>query len=144
MGLYLLEGELDAVPSHEKGCVLKKEHIMPHSPSNQAGFALDRVAGNDLMATPGRCLLELMTDVTSKVLHEKTGQLLDRARQGERFRILRGGQIEAFLVPATDTIDPEWPQIMAEVWRTQKECGPKRPNPILKERKSRNYASGVR
>ena len=30
-----------------------------------------------------------MTDVTSKTLHEKTGQLLNRARQGERFRILR-------------------------------------------------------
>lgn len=85
-----------------------------------------------------------MTDVTSKVLHEKTGQLLDRARQGEKFRILRGGHIEAFLLPATDAIDPEWPQTMAEVWRAQKERGPKRPNPVLKERKSRNYASRIR
>ena len=37
-----------------------------------------------------------MTDVTSKVLHEKTGQVLDRARQGERFRILREGRPEPF------------------------------------------------
>ena len=85
-----------------------------------------------------------MTDVTSKVLHEKTGQLLDRTKQGERFRILRDGQIEAFLVPATDTVDPEWPRIMAEVWKAQKQRGPKRANPVLRERSSRKYASGVR
>ena len=85
-----------------------------------------------------------MTNVTSKVLHEKTGQLLDRARQGERFRILRDGNVEAFLIPATEGIDPEWPQIMAEVWKAQKERGARRPNPILKERKARIYASGLR
>ena len=38
-----------------------------------------------------------MTDLTSKVLHEKTGQVLDRARQGERFRILREGRAEAYV-----------------------------------------------
>jgi len=85
-----------------------------------------------------------MTDVTSKVLHEKTGQVLDRARQGERFRILRQGRAEAFLVPASQEIDPEWGEIMAGVWKAQKEAGPKRPNPILKERKDRKYASGLR
>jgi antitoxin (DNA-binding transcriptional repressor) of toxin-antitoxin stability system len=55
-----------------------------------------------------------MTDVTSKMLHEKTGQLLDRARQGERFRILREGRADAFLVPAADSVDPEWSEIMAD------------------------------
>ena len=85
-----------------------------------------------------------MTDVTSKVLHEKTGQVLDRARQGERFRILREGRAEAFLVPASQEIDPEWGEIMAGVWKAQKDAGPKRPNPILKERKARKYASGLR
>src|SRR5207237_9836529 len=85
-----------------------------------------------------------MTDVTSKVLHEKTGQVLDRARQGERFRILREGRAEAFLIPASQEIDPEWGEIMADVWKAQKEAGPKRPNPILKERKARRYASRLR
>jgi prevent-host-death family protein len=85
-----------------------------------------------------------MTDVTSKMLHEKTGQLLDRARQGERFRIMRDGRPDAFLIPVADTIDPEWPEIMAEVWAAQKRPGPKRPNPILKERKTRNYAARLR
>ena len=78
------------------------------------------------------------------MLHEKTGQLLDRARQGERFRILRDGLAEAFLLPAGEAVDPEWPEIMAEVWKAQREAGPRRANPILKERRSRNYGAGVR
>ncbi|HEY3853130.1 MAG TPA: hypothetical protein VGO67_01910 [Verrucomicrobiae bacterium] len=85
-----------------------------------------------------------MTEVTSKMLHEKTGQLLDRACQGERFRVVRNGQTEAFLIPATEAVDPEWPQIMSEVWKVQKKSGPKRPNPVLRERKVRNYAARLR
>jgi prevent-host-death family protein len=86
----------------------------------------------------------IMTDVTSKALHEKTGQLLDRARQGERFRILRNGRPDAFLLPAGESVDPEWGEIMGEVWKAQQKAGPKRPNPILKERKARNYAARLR
>jgi prevent-host-death family protein len=85
-----------------------------------------------------------VTDITSKMLHEKTGQVLDRARQGERFRIIRDGQPDAFLVPASETIDPEWPEIMAEVWKAGKSASGKRPNPILKERRARKYGSSVR
>jgi prevent-host-death family protein len=81
-----------------------------------------------------------MTDVTSKTLHEKTGQILDRARQGERFRVLRDGRPDAFLIPAEEKIDPEWSEIMAEVWEAQKKPGPTKANPILKERKARRYA----
>ena len=85
-----------------------------------------------------------MTDVTSKMLHEKTGQLLDRARQGERFRVLRQGRAEAFLIPVAESVDPGWPEIMADVWKAQKRPGAKRRNPVLKERKARNYAARVR
>ena len=85
-----------------------------------------------------------MTDVTSKILHEKTGQLLDRARQGERFRILRDGRPDAFLIPAGEAVDPEWSEIMAEVWKAQRKSGPKRANPVLKERKTRRYADRLR
>lgn len=85
-----------------------------------------------------------MTDVTSKMLHEKTGQLLDRARQGERFRILRDGRPDAFLVPASEQVDPEWPEIMGEVWKAQKKAGPTRVNPVLRERRKRKYAARVR
>jgi antitoxin (DNA-binding transcriptional repressor) of toxin-antitoxin stability system len=85
-----------------------------------------------------------MTDLTSKALHEKTGQILDRARRGERFRITRDGKAEAFLIPAQESVDPEWPEIMAEVWRLQKESRERRPNPVLAERKRRNYGSRLR
>jgi antitoxin (DNA-binding transcriptional repressor) of toxin-antitoxin stability system len=88
--------------------------------------------------------IKVMTDVTSKVLHEKTGQLLDRARQGERFRILRDGRTDAFLIPATEAVDPSWLEIMDDVWKAQKSARPKRRNPVLKERKARNYAARLR
>jgi antitoxin (DNA-binding transcriptional repressor) of toxin-antitoxin stability system len=61
------------------------------------------------------------------MLHEKTGQLLDRARQGERFRLLRQGRAEAFLIPAAQAVDPEWPEIMAAVWKAQQKPGPRPP-----------------
>jgi len=82
-----------------------------------------------------------MTDVTSKMLHEKTGQLLDRARRGERFRVVRDGRPDAFLIPPTEQVDAEWSEIMAEVWKAQKALGNKRPNPVLRERRSRKYAA---
>jgi antitoxin (DNA-binding transcriptional repressor) of toxin-antitoxin stability system len=70
-----------------------------------------------------------MTNVTSRMLHEKTGQLLDWARQGERFRILRDGPPDAFLIPAREEIDPQWSEIMADVWAAQRK-------PLPKQRKS--------
>jgi antitoxin (DNA-binding transcriptional repressor) of toxin-antitoxin stability system len=97
-----------------------------------------------LTATPNWCLFNAMRDVTSKMLHEKTGQLLDRTRQGERFRIVRGGRAEAFLVPATENIDPEWSEIMKDVWKARKTARSKRPNPVLRERRARNYAARLR
>jgi antitoxin (DNA-binding transcriptional repressor) of toxin-antitoxin stability system len=85
-----------------------------------------------------------VTDITSKTLHEKTGQVLDRARQGERFRVLREGRAEAFLVPAAEAVDPSWAEIMGDVWKAAKKGRTKRQNPVLKERKARNYAARVR
>jgi len=78
------------------------------------------------------------------MLHEKTGQVLDRLRRGERFRVLRAGEPEGFIVPVEEAIDPEWPEIMAEVLAARKEARPVRSNPILKERKARNYAASLR
>lgn len=86
----------------------------------------------------------MTTDITSKTLHEKTGQVLDRVRRGERFRVLRDGEPEGFLVPKAEPIDPEWSEIMAEVWAAQKDSAPDMENPILKERKARNYAARLR
>jgi antitoxin (DNA-binding transcriptional repressor) of toxin-antitoxin stability system len=86
----------------------------------------------------------MMTDITSKTLHEKTGQVLDRLRRGERFRVLRDGEPEGFIVPAEEAIDPEWPEIMAEVLAARKIAKPVLGNLILKERKARNYAAHLR
>lgn len=85
-----------------------------------------------------------MTNVTSKLLHEKTGQILDKVRQGERFRILRDGKADAMLIPDGETVDPEWSEIMKNVWEAQKASGPPKENPVLKERKKRNYAARLR
>ena len=85
-----------------------------------------------------------MTSITSKELHEQTGALLDRVKQGQRFRVLRGGEADALLVPATDQIDPPWAEIMVEVRRVRAQAKSVRPNPILVERKKRNYAARVR
>ena len=51
-------------------------------------------------------LVTMITDITSKTLHEKTGQVLDRLRRGERFRVLRDGEPEALMVPVEEAIDP--------------------------------------
>ncbi len=88
-------------------------------------------------------LRDMLTDITSKMLHEKTGQVLDRLRQGERFRVLRDGTPDGILLPASDAVDPEWSEIMAEVWSAQKPTHPI-PNPVLKERKTRKYAARLR
>jgi len=85
-----------------------------------------------------------MTSITSKELHEQTGALLDRVKQGQRFRVLRGGEADAFLVPTTDQIDPSWDEIMAEVRKARAQSKTPRSNPILAERKKRKYAAGVR
>ena len=86
----------------------------------------------------------VMHDITLKTLHENTSQCLDRVKRGERFRVLRNGKPGALLVPMDEAVDPSWDVIMAEVRAARKETGPTRPNPILAERRKRNYAAGVR
>jgi antitoxin (DNA-binding transcriptional repressor) of toxin-antitoxin stability system len=85
-----------------------------------------------------------MTSITSKELHEQTGALLDQVKRGQRFRVLRGGETDAILVPATDQIDPTWDEIMADVRKARAQGKPLHPNPILAERRKRKYATRVR
>jgi antitoxin (DNA-binding transcriptional repressor) of toxin-antitoxin stability system len=86
----------------------------------------------------------MATDVTSKVLHQETGKLLDRVRRGESFRLIRRGKLDGYLVPPSTEIDPEWPEIMGEVWAAQKKAGAVQENPVLRERKARNHAAHLR
>ena len=103
----------------------------------EGGHRGGRLDGDTILVS----LDTIITDITSKTLHEKTGQVLDRLRRGERFRVLRDGEPEALMVPVEEAIDPEWPEIMAEVLAARKQAKSVRENPILKERKARNYAA---
>ncbi len=85
-----------------------------------------------------------MTSITSKELHERTGPLLDRVKQGQRFRVLRGGKTDALLVPATEQVDPPWDEIMADVRKARAKGRARRPNSVLAERRKRDYAARVR
>lgn len=89
-----------------------------------------------------------MKEITSKELHEQTGGVLDQVKQGQRFRVLRNGEPDALLVPVTEQIDPSWDEIMGEVWATAEEIRkkgiPPRPNPVLAERKRRNFAARLK
>ena len=85
-----------------------------------------------------------MTSITSKELHERTGAFLDRVKQGQRFRVLRGGQADALLIPATEQIDPPWEEIMADVRKAREQRKKAAPNRIQAERKKRHYAARVR
>jgi len=98
-----------------------------------------RVDGDTVLVSTGS-----MTSITSKELHEQTGALLDRVRQGQRFRVLRGGEADALLVPAGDQIDPPWDDIMAEVRKARSKGRPLRSNLVLAERKKRHYAARLR
>lgn len=85
-----------------------------------------------------------MTSITSKELHEQTGALLDRVKQGQRFRVLRGGEADALLVPANEQVDPTWDELMADVRKARAQGHSCQPNPILAERRKRHYAARLR
>jgi len=85
-----------------------------------------------------------MTEITSKQLHEQTAAMLDRAKGGQRMKVIRNGQPAAWLVPASEEVDPSWDEIMVEVRKARVKGAQTRPNPILAERKKRHYAARVR
>jgi len=70
--------------------------------------------------------------------------MLDLVKQGERIRVFRDGKPDAMLVPIDDHVDPSWDEIMKEVRAMQKEDGPQLENPVLAERKRRDYAAHLR
>ncbi len=85
-----------------------------------------------------------MTSITSKELHEQTGAFLDRVKQGQRFRVLRGGEADALLVPANEQVDPTWDELMADVRKARAQGHSCQPNPILAERTKRHHAARLR
>jgi antitoxin (DNA-binding transcriptional repressor) of toxin-antitoxin stability system len=85
-----------------------------------------------------------MQEITLKTLHENTSHCLDRVKRGERLRVLRKGQVGALLVPPDEAVDPSWEVIMAEVRSAREKAVKVKPNPILAERKIRDYAHSLR
>jgi antitoxin (DNA-binding transcriptional repressor) of toxin-antitoxin stability system len=85
-----------------------------------------------------------MTDITAEELQKATEQLLARASRGERFGIIRNGNPEAYLLAVSEAVNAPREETTAELWRAQKDPGPFRPNPILKQRLRRRYAARLR
>jgi prevent-host-death family protein len=89
-----------------------------------------------------------METITSKELHEQTGAVLDRVKRGQRVRVIRNGEADAVIVPANETIDPSWNEIMAEVWEAAKKhrlAGTSlKPNAVLEERRKRNFGLRIK
>jgi antitoxin (DNA-binding transcriptional repressor) of toxin-antitoxin stability system len=92
--------------------------------------------------------LVFVKSVTSKMLHEQTGQCLDLVKQGQQLYVLRNGKPDALLVPVTESVDPSWDEIMAEVRAARTAARtkgiPTRPNPILAGRKKRSSAARLK
>jgi antitoxin (DNA-binding transcriptional repressor) of toxin-antitoxin stability system len=137
--LFFIEMELAAAAGNAPALPVSETGVQTSTLNGKNGRS-----GRGLTVTPSWCLFWGMTSITSKELHEKTGALLDRVKQGQRFRVMRGGEADALLVPANERIDPPWDEIMADVRKARARGKAPRPNPILAERKKRNYAARVR
>lgn len=110
----------------------------------EEGFLIKRSASGSVDSDTVLVSILDVKSITSKELHEQTGAVLDQVKQGQRFRVVRGGGTDALLVPATDQIDPSWNEIMTEVRKARTQAKPPFANPILAERRKRHYAAGVR
>jgi antitoxin (DNA-binding transcriptional repressor) of toxin-antitoxin stability system len=88
--------------------------------------------------------MQIVRDITCKHLHDETGKIVRAVQRGQKFRVSVNGKHSALIVPTDDAVDPSWPEIMAKAWAAQDEPGKTRPNPILEERKRRNYAARLR
>jgi len=77
--------------------------------------------------------------ITANQLHRETKTVLDRLERGESLFITRNGRTLGRIEPMSAAKQANWPEIMAEVWRTQKrvKSGARVPNPALKERNRR-------
>lgn len=77
--------------------------------------------------------------VTGKQLHRKTKVVLSQLEQGESLVITRNDRAIAKIEPVSAAVEPEWAEIMADVWQAQKTVKPRErlPNPVLLERQRR-------
>jgi antitoxin (DNA-binding transcriptional repressor) of toxin-antitoxin stability system len=83
-------------------------------------------------------------EITTKNLHDATGKIVRAAKRGQAFSVSLDGEKSALIVPPGESPDPSWDEIMREVRAARAKGEPLRPNPILAERKKRNYAARLR
>jgi len=92
--------------------------------------------------------MQTVRDITCKHLHDETGKIVRAVQRGQKFRVSLDGKHSALIIPHAEDTDAPWSQIMAEVDKAREEIRkrglPLRPNPILEERKRRNYAARLR
>jgi len=77
--------------------------------------------------------------ITAKQLHQETKAVLNLLEQGESLLITRNGRTIGRIEPVAAAEAAGWPDIMAEVWRAQKDVksSDRVPNPVLRERQRR-------
>jgi antitoxin (DNA-binding transcriptional repressor) of toxin-antitoxin stability system len=77
--------------------------------------------------------------ITAKQLHQQTKAVLNQLEQGDSLVITRNGRTIGRIEPMVAAEEPGWPDIMAEVWRAQKDVrsSDRVPNPVLQERQRR-------
>ena len=61
-----------------------------------------------------------MRTITARQLHQETKAVLNPLEQCESLLITRNGRAIGRMEPLSDTEQPGWNDIMADVWRAQK------------------------
>ena len=86
-----------------------------------------------------KCYFWGVGTITAKQLHQETKAVLNQLEQGESLLITRNGRPIGRIEPLPAAVPPDWNDIMADVWRAQKEVksGERVPNPVLEARQRR-------
>ena len=88
--------------------------------------------------------MQTMQEITTKHLHDATGKVVRAALGGKSFRVTLEGGRGVLIVPDNSEADASWAEIMKPVYAARTNRKEVRPNPILAERKKRNYATNLR
>jgi|GEM_PF-1270107 len=88
--------------------------------------------------------MQALQDITTKNLHDETGKFVRAAQAGQKFRVSIDGAPGAIIIPDESTQDASWDEIMATVRARRAQAKQPKSNPIIAERKKRNYAAHLR
>jgi antitoxin (DNA-binding transcriptional repressor) of toxin-antitoxin stability system len=78
--------------------------------------------------------------ITAKQLHQETKAVLNQLERGESLLVTRNGRAVARIEPLAGAAgQPDWEDVMDEVWRAQKtvKASARIRNPVLQERRRR-------